>query len=548
MKKNPVHTLAANLLIALSLSAAFAGAEQPLSGVPRASDVVMRSLYPRPATEKDNPGTLDAADCFFITRLEWCYWNFEKSGSDAPAVIAGLKSRGIMTGGSCSGNSLLLAGCAGVPQEEFCTLDLDGKMLTPQHKQGWGNLSGQGSVFSPVYFNAQQAYYKKQLDLGVEVLQRDETRMGTVQAMDFSMPAIEQFREYLPKKLTSSELKLAGIDSIETFDVRRYFISQGAPNQPGAVFKRWLSRHPVGKIYAQFLTDGTVDFFKRMRTDIDAYAGRRVPFSCNNTTLQQWSDTELEFDWAMGELSLKTAEPVHMYNRAQAAKGLGKMQVFCTPMTQGTEAAEDQLIQLNRSVISYAYAIGMIGAVPWDVYMESKDGRQRYFGRPEDYADLFGFIRGISSYLEGFEENAAAGAGLNRPANTGLTVKGDGRPYAFIRSRPGDPSAPIIIHVVSWEGAGPVQISINQRLLPAGEYKADILTPQEYDPAIHQKVREAAAAKRPGINRHPAGHSVLFSPLVKETPSITEKPADNIYTLTIERPAPWAVILLLPEK
>ena len=66
--------------------------------------------------------------------------------------------------------------------------------------------------------------------------------------------------------------------------------------------------------------------------------------------------------------------------------------------------------QLTRQTIAMAYACGGHCMVPWDVYMP-RDA-PRYFGTPEQYADLFGFIRSGSRYFDGYQQAESTGCGV----------------------------------------------------------------------------------------------------------------------------------------
>jgi hypothetical protein len=49
------------------------------------------------------------------------------------------------------------------------------------------------------------------------------------------------------------------------------------------------------------------------------------------------------------------------------------------------------------------YAVGGHIEAPWNTYLPTPDAR-RFFGKPEEYADLFAFVRGTARYLDSYED------------------------------------------------------------------------------------------------------------------------------------------------
>lgn len=106
-------------------------------------------------------------------------------------------------------------------------------------------------------------------------------------------------------------------------------------------------------------------------------------------------------------------------------------------------------VALYRRVIATAYSCGGHVLAPYDVYHEN---HPRIFGKPEDYADLYGFARAMAGYLDGYEDAAVAGQGFadERFAELPSVEIAADSVYAFVRARPHDASAPVVIHMVDW--------------------------------------------------------------------------------------------------
>lgn len=519
---------------------------------PRASDVVMRSLRPHPASADDPHDTLGAAGEFHATRLEWTYLGGHdvRGGPDfSRDFIAAAKRLGLLVGGASSGASQQVDHLVKQPLPAFCVLDLEEKLHVVPHKRGWQTPPGQGSVFSPEYFAAHLEHLAEQVRLGCDTVQRDETQMAVSVGFDFSPAAIAAFRTYLAQHSTAEQRRDWDIGAVEVFDVRRYFLSLHPPeNRPNGWFAKWERTNPVKRHYDAFIAESVALFHRSTREALNRLAGRVVGFSCNNTSYQRWLAPHREFDWGMSELMLNTAEPVHMYQRVRAGRDLGKVQVFSTPKTAGQTLAPEQLRELNRRVIAQAYATGALGKVPWDLFMQSEDGRERYFGTAADYADLYGFVRALAPILEDFEEAAALGPGLDDRARwpePPLRLTGAPEVYAYVRVRPRDPASPVAIHLVDWGASGgPATLSLRRSALPASAgRKARVLTPTRYD---HQEHAWAELAQgnllQPGERRGPQQASAYRRLRQERSLELSERGEWlEVSGLTAQ---PWSVVLI----
>jgi hypothetical protein len=130
--------------------------------------------------------------------------------------------------------------------------------------------------------------------------------------------------------------------------------------------------------------------------------------------------------------------------------------------------------------------------VPWDTYMP-RDA-PRYFGTPDEYADLYGFIRASRDLLDGYEDAAAIGPGLadDRWAQAApLAIRGgSGRVRAFVRARPGEPTAPVAVHLVEWGEPQPLSIVLENAHFFGGEPAVRLLVPPGYDRSAHNAAEQ----------------------------------------------------------
>jgi hypothetical protein len=186
-------------------------------------------------------------------------------------------------------------------------------------------------------------------------------------------------------------------------------------------------------------------------------------------------------------------------------------------------------------------------SVPWDVYEQTPSGGDRYFGTPEQFADLFGFVRGIAPYLEKYEEVCAAGRNIAEQKLDGKSLFGelpDGI-FTFARAIPNDKNAPVVIHIVNWnDEPGSFSLELDKKLLFGGKsLKFTLLSPAEYSESYHIKAEKNAQKLRKEGTLFSMKESVAFSELIeKENLSCKEK--NGKITIDIHDLALWGVLIV----
>ena len=129
--------------------------------------------------------------------------------------------------------------------------------------------------------------------------------------------------------------------------------------------------------------------------------------------------------------------------------------------------------------------------VPWDVWQGS--GKDRYFGKPAQFAPYYGFVRGIAKWLDGYED-AFYASSQDDPRFIDpdkLPVSFDDyqrQVHAFARAKPGDASAPVIVHLIDWHVLmEPFAIRLNEkRFFEKGIASVELLTPVFYEEKTHE--------------------------------------------------------------
>lgn len=447
-------------------------------GAPKASDVIMRTLRLHPANADDPHDTMRAVKQFHVTRLEWSYVTDAK-------FIARLKAAGRTFGGAASAPSCLPEDPKSDWFDRVVVKDIEGRPIIAPWKRNWHRTLW-GCINNAELERGYLAYLKGYIDAGAEVMQRDEpgaNRLATHWGGCFCEHCMARFRRYLAEHTSQEECRQLGIGDIETFGYREHLKSAGAP--AGDAFARYGGGR-LKELFLEFQEEATVAFHRRTRQVIDEYAGRHVPFSCNNGA-NRWTPIQLGFDWAFGELSYGHAQPATIHRAMREAVRHERIQVVTMPKKGNYDNPEEWQAR-TRKTIATAYAAGGLCMVPWDVFMPSN--APRYFGTPEQYADLFGFVRAAGAYLDGYEEAAALGSGISVasfPGGPPVALGGDAGVFAFLRARPGESEAPVVIHLIDWGEPKPLKVELRQRAFFGDKLlSVRLLTPADYDKPAHE--------------------------------------------------------------
>jgi hypothetical protein len=441
-------------------------------GAPHYSDVCFSSRWRRPLNAEDPHETFRDAAAFHATRLDWIY-------STDSSWIRECTQRGYAIGTALNSK---LPDAPGVEVRHAGRIrDRDGAFVTAPWMAGWE--AWWGCVNSPAYRASVLEHARRCLGGGALYLHVDDP--------DMNYRAVEWggcFCSWCRKKAAR-----AGVDLTDSVAMRAF------------------QRESVARFYEDF------------RRQIDEEAGRKVPLSCNNYRAV-WDVFPYDlFDFGMAELPESDATPETIYHRLSATRRRGKAQIL-------TFVSED--IQLTRCVIATAYALGSHVLVPWDVYLKSTpEGSVRYFGRPEDFADLYGFVRACAEFLDGYEE-AAVGSltALAEGSVCPVVVESrSGRICAALRAKPGSPHAAVAVHVVDWSGDGDsALVRIDRGSLPMREpVRAALLVPPRYVAETHREAESSGAYQS-----------------LKHEVAVAVRRVGNDLECSLPPLSPWGILLL----
>ncbi|MEK6796903.1 MAG: chitobiase/beta-hexosaminidase C-terminal domain-containing protein [Spirochaetota bacterium] len=488
-------------------------------GAPKASDVVMRSLAPRPASKSDPHDTLAAVAGFHVTRLEWTY-------TDKKEFIDKVHALGVWFGGAVSAGNYK----GSVSSEQWNVVNIDGTPVYATWMRAWKKPNPWGCANNPEFRDGHVRFVIDSIRAGADGMQRDEPAQGK-HALRwggcFCDHCMKGFQRYLKDNTDAAVLSKFGITDTTGFDYRAYLkgknypsgddFMKGTPDELRAEFERFQVR-------------STVEFNKWWRTEVNRITGRTVPITCNNG-VRDWSEIELAFDSCIGELNAADAQPSYLYEAMRKAASFNRGQTVTMPLRSDPKETPDWITHI-RKTIAVVYAVGGHIEAPWDTYLPTPKG-DRFFGKPEQYADMFAFIRASAPYLDGYEDAYAHGADIddarwtkqNKPFH--ITRGGKGI-YAFARVLPGTVNAPVAIHGIDWKRTpAPFTVSLDPDAFGGVPLRVKLLTPIPYTKDMH----DAAFAQKD------------YSRMV----SVTE--LSSGFSTSIDMPAlEYAIIIVEPLK
>jgi hypothetical protein len=327
----------------------------------------------------------------------------------------------------------------------------------------------------------------------------------------------------------------------EYLKTARQWIDNGAESlqRDDAEFGEWNWRGKREPIPAEELHA----FHAWGRREIEAHAGRKITMSTNVAKDPPFMKC---FDYRITERRFTHIRPSIMLEDARKARQQKMIMVIT--------GQEDRPVADYRRAWAGAYATGNLYVIPWDQFnvdsVLNNPQAARICVPPSELADLTGFVRAIGPYLDGYEDAAVAGHDVreNRYAEAPLTIEGgSGQLTAFVRARPGEIEAPVVVHLVEWaEQAQPAKLLLRNDLFFGGRgLKVSILEPVPYDKELHEEAAAKALKMLGPEERLSSRQSPAYASLARETQAKVV-PRGALTEVEIPRLSPWALLVVAP--
>lgn len=491
---------------------------------PKASDVCFSSRWPRPMNLADRRDSLKSARDFHATRMDWLYLSLSGTAESAKAFVAKCKAAGYVVGGTLNCqptdspsaakrtfSNARTVNMKGEPQRDPWTKAYGGRFCCPNH---------------PGYATIFLAHARYSLDAGVDYFQMDGVQLNDLMTHYggcFCAHCVRGFREYLAAHSTHSQRARWGVGDLAAFDYAQFLLGLGT--DPDAGLSAWRGPKELHAMFRAFQIESGLRFLDKMHREIDRIAGRKIAYSCNANE-EFLTDYHKLHNFAFNETyPAKEGVPAFLYeHRLKPAQKLGKTFLM-------TFVSND--VPHNRRFIASAYALGANVIVPWDVFTGLNS--PRFFGTPEQFSDLFGFVRANAMLFDGYEDAGVFGAGIrdtryseNDPP---LQVYAGSPVLAVVRARPAEADASVVIHLVAAtsEKTGPMRVMFDPRRFFGGRpLKLRFLAPAPYAAVAHER----AEASRD------------FAPLS----TTIELPSGRVSVVELPDVDPWGILVIEPAS
>lgn len=305
----------------------------------------------------------------------------------------------------------------------------------------------------------------------------------------------------------------------------------------------------------KFMLHSMLELLDSVHVHFEDSLGHRIEWSANNSSRHVHNEVIAKgYTTAYGEVDARQpyATPAKWIGDFRTAEKNGIMQIFqiCSHNIDNDLNADDVLntlqydkyVCVNRSHYAFAYAAGGLASVPWDSY--TGDNQTRHFGLLSEFADLAGFIRGMSPCLDdyegGFDYFRASGLHTGtsysdkrfNESEAPLVIEGNDNAVAFVRVKPGDEEAPVMVHLTEWfhiyepnEYYVPYKFQTRasytlklrrSSFFNGSPFSIKLLTPMPYRKEAHEMSRQISdALLMPGQFRS-SNETTAYQNLVKE--------------------------------
>ncbi|MDP5240428.1 hypothetical protein Q9Q94_12870 [Uliginosibacterium sp. 31-16] len=329
------------------------------------------------STRWERPEALATATAFGATHVTWLY-------PKTRDYLAALKAAGLQVGSTLNANQA-------VPDEGLAR-SLEGEALIAPWMQAW--KARWISVSSQASRKALVDAAERHMAWGASEIQFDDPALATASfnwGGDFSDAAVQNFGRWLTGPGVGLFPDLPAETRSGSFDYRRWLQGQGRGLGSTPAYLARRTRLSLNPAWERFHLEEVRGFFNELRQRLHA-ASPAVALNLNLTNPRPDARSFNLIDLADGVMSETSAGDL-----ANAALGAATV--------QGVGASyhpslQPQDVAATRRQIAGFYALGALPLVPWDVYMpdligpdKQRTAQPRYFGRAEDYADLYRFVR-----------------------------------------------------------------------------------------------------------------------------------------------------------
>lgn len=213
---------------------------------------------------------------------------------------------------------------------------------------------------------------------------------------------MDGFRRYLKDRFSEKELREMGIEQVEKFDYRRFLKERGITAEQ---FRRESWRCPLGDLFQDFQNQQMKEVVGEIFEYAERLRGRRLVRSVNSSASSPRTLIVAPLiDYFCGEVPhhASTAEvpvePVFVFRMVEA---LDRRQTATAAGHDWAWIKANGKPGLVRTWIAQAYAFGSTFMVPHRQWCYTRElGTHWWYGRPEDFAHIYRFVREHAHLLD----------------------------------------------------------------------------------------------------------------------------------------------------
>ncbi|TYK67206.1 thrombospondin type 3 repeat-containing protein [Colwellia echini] len=229
---------------------------------------------------------------------------------------------------------------------------------------------------------------------------------------DFSPYAMENFRIWLGKKYSNSELEALGIDDITTFDYKQHLLNAGITHQafangadkitgniPMVEDFIYFNRDVWNQKFAEVLT-----YIRQQRPDIEIGASTHL-FESRGYTFNE-NITFLSGELNLGAKTTIEKLPTNILAHLKGAQAVGKTLAYFPYPWEFAELKAQNAPRFGRGWVAQAYAYGGIFSIPANVWIGDEGV---WSPGADNYRDIYQFVRAQENLFDNYTSYSKVG-------------------------------------------------------------------------------------------------------------------------------------------
>lgn len=238
-------------------------------------------------------------------------------------------------------------------------------------------------------------HLRKYQALGVNTIQHDDWMFnlhGVFWGGCFCKDCRRGFAEYLAQNASADEMRAVGVETWKGFDYLDYLKTKLGRTST----KDYLDRRgsdPLCTHFRMFQLLSTRSYFEKL---VGAGKDVRLTVNSNAKPARIANSFLLDMtDYLVGETEFQTEDDLDGLACALKMADALNLPQIVSPHPKVKPPVPDV-----RRAIGLTYALGHRMLAPWDVYVNSE--ADRWFGKVEDYGDIYDFVRTNAALLDGY--------------------------------------------------------------------------------------------------------------------------------------------------